>query len=148
MRTEQHLLARIAKLAHLKETDWGGTFERGPGTDRYQLGKETGWAHLMIDIHGETVYQQHGMHSSNDSYIVRLASRPGDQTLASQVFLIRWGERRYLVFESQFNDFMDAVNSGMEPRSTHSGRFYLRLGDEQKPFSGVPGLIRYQGDEH
>lgn len=59
--------------------------------------------------------------------------------------IVRWGERVYLLDESVFDSFVDAINLGLEPRSverynTFYGRVYLREGDEAKGVTGPPPL--------
>ena len=58
---------------------------------------------------------------------------------------VRWGERLYLIEESELRAFCNAINGGIEPRRTNSvddytGTFYLRVGDEEKPVTGIPEL--------
>lgn len=61
------------------------------------------------------------------------------------LYPVTWGERVYLIYESDLDDFTDAINLGLEPREfspqdTYYGSFLLRDGDEQKKTRGVPGL--------
>jgi hypothetical protein len=58
---------------------------------------------------------------------------------------IRWASRIYLMDEDDLNDFVHAINLGLEPRSEASaepyyGSFYLREGDEKKKAQGKPIL--------
>jgi hypothetical protein len=58
---------------------------------------------------------------------------------------VAWSERIYLIYESDSNNFANAVNLGLEPRAELSsepyyGSFYLRQGDEQKKVSESPSL--------
>ena len=62
---------------------------------------------------------------------------------------IDWSERIYLIGESELKNFANAINLGIEPRSSlisrddfspWYGSFYLRSGDEQKKVSGKPNL--------
>lgn len=62
---------------------------------------------------------------------------------------IEWSGRIYLLYERDLKNFADAVNLGIEPRSTLTsnsysspwyGSFYLRSGDEQKKATGNPPL--------
>lgn len=61
------------------------------------------------------------------------------------LYPVTWGERRYLIYESDLDDFTDAINFGLEPRdfspqNTYYGSFLLRDGDEEKKTKGVPTL--------
>lgn len=62
---------------------------------------------------------------------------------------IEWSERIYLINESELKNFANAINLGIEPRSSlisrddsspWYGSFYLRSGDEQKKVTGNPKL--------
>jgi hypothetical protein len=62
---------------------------------------------------------------------------------------VTWSERVYLLYERDLKDFADAINLGLEPRSTltaepfsepYYGAFYLRKGDERKQVRGSPSL--------
>lgn len=53
---------------------------------------------------------------------------------------IPWGERLYLLEETEMLDFVNQVNRGSEPRSTPLGAFYLRDGDQKRPASGKPAV--------
>ena len=62
---------------------------------------------------------------------------------------IEWSGRIYLLYETDLKNFADAVNLGIEPRTTLTsnrysspwyGSFYLRSGDEQKKVAGNPRL--------
>jgi hypothetical protein len=62
---------------------------------------------------------------------------------------IEWSERIYLINEIDLKDFANAINLGLEPRSSLTsgwdtlpwyGSFYLRSGDEQKKVTGIPNL--------
>lgn len=51
---------------------------------------------------------------------------------------VPWGDRHYLVSQTQWLIFCNAVNQGKEPRSGGLGEFFLRNGDERKPVGGLP----------
>lgn len=58
---------------------------------------------------------------------------------------VHWGGRIYLIDESSLQDFSNAVNLGLEPRTSpisepYYGSFLLRTGDEEKSVSGKPSL--------
>lgn len=58
---------------------------------------------------------------------------------------IKWSGRMYLIYEDNLNDFVNAINFGIEPRSDlmsepYYGSFYLREGDEEKKVIGKPQI--------
>jgi hypothetical protein len=58
---------------------------------------------------------------------------------------VTWGERLYLMPEDSMVEFCNAINLGLEPRSSlgarwYLGSFYLRDGDEKKKAKGHPSL--------
>ena len=58
---------------------------------------------------------------------------------------VKWDGRIYLIQDDDLQSFSNAINLGLEPRSTlHSepyyGAFYIRQGDEKKSVSGKPSL--------
>ena len=58
---------------------------------------------------------------------------------------VKWGERVYLIDESNLRDFSNAINLGLEPRTAllsqpYYGSFFLRESDLQKDVSGKPSL--------
>ncbi|WP_165227365.1 hypothetical protein [Aquisphaera insulae] len=55
-------------------------------------------------------------------------------------FSVDWSGRSYLVPVDRMDDFCVAVIEGDEPRDDLRGRFFLRLGDEEKRIDGVPTL--------
>lgn len=72
-------------------------------------------------------------------------SESGEIPRAFKLLPVKWSERVYLIYESDLNNFANAINLGLEPRSELSsepyyGSFYLRRGDEQKKVSGSPSL--------
>jgi hypothetical protein len=58
---------------------------------------------------------------------------------------VKWGERLYLMHRDSMIEFCNAINLGLEPRSSlgtdwYLGSFYLQNGDENKPATGKPSL--------
>jgi len=56
---------------------------------------------------------------------------------------VKWGSRRYLIPEDDLQRFTTDINLGEEPRTgsnSRMGMHYLRVGDENKPISGLPDL--------
>lgn len=62
------------------------------------------------------------------------------ELMQTDLQIVEWGDRSYLLSNSEFDDFKKAIQSGVEPRSTIYGEFLLRHGDEQLPADGVPTL--------
>lgn len=54
--------------------------------------------------------------------------------------IVTWGNRRYLVPESEKRSFCDHVNQGFEPRNSAHGLHYLRADDWQKQVVGPPDV--------
>lgn len=64
--------------------------------------------------------------------------------------LVKWGDRTYLISETDLASFTAAINLGVEPGKeelslTYYGDFFLREGDEEKNAAGKPSLpSKYQ----
>jgi hypothetical protein len=61
------------------------------------------------------------------------------------LLLVKWGERIYLIDESELRAFSNAINLGLEPRTEllsepYYGSFFLRESDLQKSVNGKPQL--------
>jgi hypothetical protein len=54
------------------------------------------------------------------------------------LYRVPWGERLYLVSQSQWLRFCTASNQGEEPRSSWLGAYFLRAGDQMKSAEGLP----------
>jgi len=66
--------------------------------------------------------------------------RRDPRTFTDAMRRITWGEREYLIAEERMLAFVNAVNSGKEPRGARFGLFYLREGDDRKPALGLPAV--------
>jgi hypothetical protein len=66
--------------------------------------------------------------------------REGFRGTATDFHLISWGDRLYLVPETERAAFCNAVNQGNEPRSDMHGRFHLRANDPAKKVTGLPAV--------
>lgn len=72
-------------------------------------------------------------HENNQDTDVKV-DRVDDYSRYPTRFLpVRWGERLYLVNESEIISFINSINLGSEPRKEVYGTYYLRWGDEKKP---------------
>ena len=66
---------------------------------------------------------------------------PQDETLT----VVEWSGRVYLIHEDGWQDFVSSINSGLLPHtnreaSLYLGPFYRKLGDEDKPVTGLPDI--------
>jgi hypothetical protein len=66
--------------------------------------------------------------------------REGFHGMATDYIPVRWGERLYLIPETERREFCNHVNWGGEPRDGPHGHFYLRQGDWDKKATGLPGV--------
>jgi hypothetical protein len=66
--------------------------------------------------------------------------REGFRGTATDLIPVRWGERLYLIPETERREFCNRVNQGTEPRDRPHGRFYLRRGDWDKKVAGPPSV--------
>lgn len=60
--------------------------------------------------------------------------------LPLELRVIRWGDRHYLLADSEIEDFRAAIRNGSEPKSSIEGESLLRHGDERLPAEGEPTL--------
>lgn len=69
-----------------------------------------------------------------------------DSPLLGEWVQVRWGRRLYLIGEREMLRFTNHVNRGAEPRSSITGRFLLRRGDNEAAVDGLPILpVRWRG---
>ena len=64
----------------------------------------------------------------------------GFQGIATRMYPMRWGERHYLIPETEFASFCNSYNSQGEPRQGMHGQYAIRRGDENKSVEGRPPL--------
>jgi hypothetical protein len=69
---------------------------------------------------------------------IRERSSPSTFKLDLRYHPIRWEHRLYLIPDVEIVDFCNAVNLGLEPRSTPNGEFYLRVPAWDKEVQGLP----------
>lgn len=60
--------------------------------------------------------------------------------IANDLYVVRWGNRRYLIPTNDMIGFCNSINSGDEPRTRIEGNHLLQIGDEQKEVSGFPPI--------
>ena len=118
----------------------------GPG-NIYQRGKlthvEEAYSEWELDFgagfvfpHG--VYERYTPHTTDGWQSWKLSTLPNRDPAES--ITIPWGERVYEVPTHKILDFCNAVNSGDEPRTYHSGCFTFRYEDEKREAHGKPEL--------
>ena len=131
------------EIARLKDHPWAGQF--GYSHDHsgriLTLAPENGfvlndWGHWeRNDIYGTVEWD--GIH-------IKLASEnPGDpiREVHTKYRLVRWGERLYLIPDSEIIEFCYDVHTSNEPRYAFGwGRYLLRLGDWIKEVKGKPEI--------
>ena len=136
----------FAEVKKLGVHHWAGEYYAGDG-----LGVNTS---LVLAPGSGYVFEWHGclgMYDRNYGPVawndgrIRLTftfenSRKGFQGIAPELFVIPWGERRYLVPTDEVVAFCNNVNQGREPRASRYGFFLLRRGDESKEVEGVPNV--------
>ena len=133
------------EIDELKSHSWAGRYLYGGLTSSFQLSiaPESGFAFSSrgcVGIYGlnyGTVQATDGMLK----LVPREENRRGDTWgIPTELLLISWGERHYLIPATQILKFINAINAGFEPRKTVSGLFFLKWGDEYKPAAGKPKL--------
>lgn len=60
------------------------------------------------------------------------------QSMATQLDVVTWGERLYLVPQGEFPRFLNAARDRVEPRRSAFGSYLLREGDWEKTVTGWP----------
>ncbi len=134
------------ELAGLPNHPWAGSYYEGDG-----LGANIRL--LMAPDHGVTAtwHGCMGLYGANEGLVAARADGSlqfdflwrNQETFggfAEQLLPVTWGERHYLVSTQHLLDFVDAINTGDEPRQQAYGMFLLRAGDEDKPTAGLPNL--------
>ena len=135
-----------AEIQTLGDHPWAGSYYQGDGTgvnQRILLSPKAGFVFTWHGCLG--LYDRNFGEVRQEKDVLTLKftypnSRKGFQGIASDLVLIRWGERRYLVPADEVAEFCNAVNSGGEPRSHAYGRFLLRDKDWEKKVEGTPKL--------
>jgi hypothetical protein len=134
-----------SELQRLTDHDWAGQYYQGDGLGAnlsLTVAPEAG-AIFRLRGCGGLYDQDHGGITEQQG-VLKIAwkldrkVKKGDPP--TELLLVRWSQRRYLVPIEEIARFCAAVRSGLEPRKERQGFYYLRLGDETKPTSGQPEL--------
>jgi hypothetical protein len=133
------------EIDELKSHPWGGRYLYGGPFSSFQLtiAPESGFAFSSSGCMG--IYGlNYGTVQATDGLLKldpQEKNRRGDPWgISTELFLISWGERHYLIPATQILNFINAINAGFEPRKTVSGLFFLKWGDEYRPVVGKPNL--------
>lgn len=125
---------------------WAGTYHRGDGFMGSNLSIAPSGAYH------ESYYSCTAWGNSRAGTLVWLGNALRERRPLQRLFertpplvlqRVRWGERTYLIASEEMRAFVNAINTGSEPRfaSDFGGGFYfLRRGDELLPADGVPEL--------
>jgi hypothetical protein len=160
MRVPERLtMMRIAFLVVLAMLPSAGVPAQSVGdlTGKYYSGAPLGpWVHLSLRPDGTYTYtcdtdvghlgdREGQIELAGTSLTLVATGTPGtepDPFVPSQLVVVRWSDRVYLVFRDAGPLFAAYVTRGQEPRTTEYGwfRFLLREGDWNKPARGLPEL--------
>lgn len=133
------------EIDQLKSHPWAGRYEYGSPVSSFWLtiAPQSGFAFSSsgcVGIYG----LNYGSVQEADGLLKLVPeekNRRGDfWGISTELHLISWGDRLYLVPTTQILTFINAINAGFEPRKTTSGMFFLKWGDEYKPVVGKPKL--------
>lgn len=94
--------------------------------------------HLAPDLYDRSF----GTLTKNGCRLVLAAEFPTDM-VQPELQIIRWGDRHYLLPDSEIEVFQAAIQNGIEPRTTIEGEFLLKDGDEQVPVDANLSFRKY-----
>jgi hypothetical protein len=135
----------IDELRKTNMPEWAGIYTRPymNAVEKLYLAPETGYAFVFTThIHRYSI----DLGSiSHDGDILRISTKlkAGERVrhIPNILYPIKWGNRHYVVAESDMLRFANYVNLGREPSTLHVSTFFLlKDGDENKPVSGKPVL--------
>lgn len=136
-----------------------GTFSDGGGSDDGTTASGSG-TYTLINGVLHIKYTKETLRRGHDAEELNLLDPKGNKEMSPsngnseiqkeyKYLPIEWSERIYLISEIDLKDFANAINLGLEPRSSLTagwdtlpwyGSFYLRSGDQQKKVTGNPNL--------
>lgn len=136
-----------------------GRYSAGGGSDDGTVIRESGTYALSEGVLRFTILKLVGSrnHGSDEKNLLDPNERKevfgesasGDAVREYAMLPVMWSDRIYLIHETDLKDLANAINLGLEPRSSltqqspfepYYGSFYLRKGDEQKKVKGQPAL--------
>ncbi len=143
---------RGSDLTWSSEQQWGGmtTILKLHDGGRYDYGNRCFNTSGKFTLSGRLLTRKVGINGPNSCFFSipvkaedasKAPPKPEDQKLVP----VRWSERIYLVEESRWEDFVSAINLGLLPhtiqeRDMYMGAFYSKVGDEEKPVTGLPDI--------
>ncbi len=144
-KTVRQMRAKIAsELKNLPNSPWAGEYYAGDGLGVNMSLALAPKAGFVFEWHGcGGLYDRNYGAVVNANNCLRLSFAfenipQGFAGLAQDLIPIPWGDRQYLIPADDFAGFCNCVNDGSEPRSDIHGSYFLRMGDEKKPVSGLP----------
>lgn len=123
---------------------WEGVYYSGDGLGfnlRLAVSDKLGAAYTQTGCLGCYGAGTGTVSEDGDVLVLTFKSTYG-QALAwmERLFVVRWGDRVYLVGADQTRMFAERINDAVEPRNDMHGPVLLRVGDENKPVSERPIL--------
>lgn len=125
---------------------WAGDYYAGDGLGAnisMSLASHAGVAAAWQGCLGTYAINKGNVVAQSDGSLRLEYEQPNDPKsigFADHVLPVAWGERMYLIPESQLPAFASAVNLGSEPREEAPGSFLMRNGDERREVRGLPDL--------
>lgn len=146
--TKKRLAAIREELGHVMPHPWAGEYVRGasPGAvESLAIAPGSGFASLTHDAVGLVEWSYGRVYELGDRvvFVSEETSAESDEARSNtQLLVVPWGERRYLLFEHEIAEFCDAVNRGIEPAldPKAGSPFLIRKGDLTRPVTGRPGV--------
>jgi hypothetical protein len=127
-------------------TPWAGDYYSGDGLGAnvsLSLAPRSGVAATWQGCLGTYAANQGSVIPQADGSLLLKYEQPNDPNgigFADHVMPVAWGERMYMVAETELPAFVSAINLGNEPREGAQGSFLMRKGDEQHKVYGLPAL--------
>jgi hypothetical protein len=135
---ERRVRSEVAALG--PRHPWAGGYGRGDGL--------TGEGIIVAPVAGYLFerWGDSGPWSEENTGLVEfhqgLITFPGsdDWMLKSGLVPVRWGSRRYLIRADEMEEFVDHVNSGLQPEYGRMQIFFIRAADQNSIVTGFPDL--------
>jgi hypothetical protein len=139
--------AIVEETRSLADHRWAGEYYVGDGLGvnvSLSLAPANGFVFTWHGCLG--LYDQNwGEVSEDEAGVIHLKcafdnNREGFQGIATEMLLVPWGERRYLVPVDEMVAFCNHVNTGSADREGRHTLFAMRRGDERKRIDGAPDV--------
>ena len=142
--------AVMQALQSPQTVEWAGEYYEGDGLGEnvvMAIAPDEGVAATWLGCGGPLAYNEGSVEDLHGGRLAFQFNRPNSNKhgirigiFRSEVTLVRWGPRRYLLADEEMMDFVNAIHHGSEPRAEGHGFFLLARGDEKLPASGLPTL--------